>query len=452
MGFTGMTYFDDNSNCVYDISDTGLPNVPVNFLDTISGQFGISYSFSGGLFNHVTSASTYQISIDTLGKPYTVNCTFPGVDTLLTTTPSFPLKQNINFDLKCKAMIDLKVQSILSFGLVFPGQNHVLKSLVGDASQWYGLNCADGASGTVTITINGPVSFLGVPPNALTPVVNGNTYTYPISNFGNVMNQTDFALILNTDTTAQQGDQVCVEVLIQTNSSEYDTLNNHLQYCYEVLNSYDPNKKEVFPLDVLPGFNDWLTYTIHFQNTGSAPAINIQLQDTIDSNLDEQTFEVINYSHYNETSLQNHVASFKFPNIFLPDSLSNPSGSQGFIQYRIKPKNNLPAGTQIKNTAYIYFDYNAPIVTNTTQNNFQMPVYSNDLNAKENDFFIYPNPGKGLFLFRDGKIAQTIEVFNVMGELVLKQENTGQINLQGMPKGIYLARINGFFVSRLMRE
>ena len=54
---------------------------------------------------------------------------------------------------------------------------------------------------------------------------------------------------------------------------------------------------------------------------------------------------------------------FKFPNIMLPDSASNPAGSQGFVQYRIKPKANLPLGTQIENTAHIYFDYNAAITT-----------------------------------------------------------------------------------------
>jgi uncharacterized repeat protein (TIGR01451 family) len=452
MGFSGIAYLDSNTNCAYDLNETGLPNISVNFLDTLTGQFGVSYSFSSGLFNYVTDASTYKISIDTLDKPYTVNCSYPGIDTMLTTTAAVPLRQNINFELKCKPIIDLKVQSITRQGLVFPGQNHLLKTIVGDASQWFGLNCADGDSGIVTITINGPVAFFGLPTNAQSPVISGNTFSYPVSNFGNVINTTNFALILITDTTAQQGDQVCIQVSIQTNSLESDTLNNHLFYCYEVVNSYDPNNKEVYPLDVLPGFNDWLTYTIHFQNTGSAPAINIQLQDSIDANLDEQTFEVINYSHYNETSLQNHVASFKFPNIFLPDSLTNPLGSQGFIQYKIRPKSNLPAGTQIKNTAYIYFDYNAPIITNTTQNNFQTVVSTINTTSEEQPFVLFPNPSTGIFMFKENKNIKTVEVFNMMGELILSQGNAKQINLQAFPKGIYVARINGAYVKRLVKE
>ena len=41
-------------------------------------------------------------------------------------------------------------------------------------------------------------------------------------------------------------------------------------------------------------------------------------------------------------------------------------GSRGFVQYRIKPKTNLAAGVQIKNSAYIFFDSSPPINTNNT--------------------------------------------------------------------------------------
>jgi uncharacterized repeat protein (TIGR01451 family) len=64
-----------------------------------------------------------------------------------------------------------------------------------------------------------------------------------------------------------------------------------------VVNSYDPNMKEVYPVNVLPGYDDWFTYTIHFQNTGNAPAFNIRLRDTLDANLDINSFEVRGYSH-----------------------------------------------------------------------------------------------------------------------------------------------------------
>jgi hypothetical protein len=71
-----------------------------------------------------------------------------------------------------------------------------------------------------------------------------------------------------------------------------------------------------------------------------------------------------------QTAMYGHIVNFKFKDIMLPDSHSNSDSSQGYVQYRVKPKNGLPLGTKIRNTAYIYFDYNDPIVTNTTVNEY----------------------------------------------------------------------------------
>jgi hypothetical protein len=40
----------------------------------------------------------------------------------------------------------------------------------------------------------------------------------------------------------------------------------------------------------------------------------------------------------------------------------------------------------------------------------------------------------------------------MLGEVILTDNNTNQINLQAFPKGIYLARINGEHLSKLVKE
>ena len=117
--------------------------------------------------------------------------------------------------------------------------------------------------------------------------------------------------------------------------------NNLGEYCYPVANSFDPNDKQVYPSAVSPGYNDYLTYTINFQNLGTAPAQNIRIMDTLDANLDLSTFEIINYSHANTTTLTGSLLIFRFPNIQLADSASSPEGSKGFVQYKIKPYSGL---------------------------------------------------------------------------------------------------------------
>jgi uncharacterized repeat protein (TIGR01451 family) len=283
---------------------------------------------------------------------------------------------------------------------------------------------------------------------ALTPTINGNIYTYTIANFGVINNATDFNLLFTTDTTAQSGDQICVHVEVTPISGDYNPLNNIKDFCYSVVNSYDPNYKEVYPTDVEPLFQDWLTYTIHFQNLGTATAINIRLLDTLDSNLDAETFEVINYSHYNTVTLMDGILDFRFPNIQLPDSASNPSGSQGFVQYRIKPKANLMAGTQIENTAHIYFDFNPAVVTNTTANNFITTVGNATLKQATN-LKIYPNPSIGIFTI---STKANIEVYNIVGDLILSDNNATSIDLTAAPKGMYFVKLNGGRIEKLIKN
>jgi hypothetical protein len=71
-------------------------------------------------------------------------------------------------------------------------------------------------------------------------------------------------------------------------------------------------------------------------------------------------------------------------------------------------------------------------------------------NIASNDISFYPNPSSGLFTFNNN--IKTIEVFNLMGELILNQSNTKEINLTDYPSGLYVARVNGENVLRLLKE
>jgi uncharacterized repeat protein (TIGR01451 family) len=163
----------------------------------------------------------------------------------------------------------------------------------------------------------------------------------------------------------------------QPSSTDLNYANN--TYCYSriVTGSFDPNDKTVSPVgvgatgDIAASVTD-LTYLIRFQNTGNGPAVNIVVKDTLSSNVNVNTFEMLGSSHnYNIEILPGNILKWKFNNIMLPDSNSNEPASHGYIQYRIKRNNNNTPGTQIKNTAYIYFDFNEPVVTNTAINTIE---------------------------------------------------------------------------------
>ncbi len=138
--------------------------------------------------------------------------------------------------------------------------------------------------------------------------------------------------------------------------------------------AYDPNDKQVFPNGHLEEhliLNETeLEYLIRFQNTGNAPATNVLVTDTIDENLNLETFALVANSHSVQTTIKpdERVIQFFFENIMLPDSTANEPESHGLISYKITPYPDLEPGTVLNNTGNIYFDNNPPIITNTTWN------------------------------------------------------------------------------------
>jgi uncharacterized repeat protein (TIGR01451 family) len=447
----GAVYSDLNGNCSYNSVDLNSQNIPIKLYDNQNNILAQSNIINGVYSFANLLPDTFQVKIDTTNLPVAIACGQNSMQNVILDS-AYQTIQNINFPVVCNAAYDALVQSVTPQGWVFPGQTHTMRTNITDNETWFNLDCDSTiTTGIVTIQVNGPISFVAPAADALTPTVNGNTYSYNITNF-NTLNANSFGLQLMTDTTAQANDQICVHVEISPNPIDADTINNIYDFCYNVVNSYDPNMKEVYPVNVLPGYDDWFTYTIHFQNTGNAPAFNIRLRDTLDTQLDLNTFEVLGYSHPAYVTVSGNILTVRFNNIMLPDSTSDYEGSMGYFQYRLKPLPNLPLGSQISNTAYIYFDYNAPIITNTTANNFEFPVSVSSIVSSENSYSLFPNPSNGIFTFKDTKNLNTVEVYSILGEKILSQTNQKTINLSGFSKGVYFARVNGMQVVKLVKE
>lgn len=149
--------------------------------------------------------------------------------------------------------------------------------------------------------------------------------------------------------------------------------------CLESVNSFDPNDKQGFPKGVGEGHfirpNTELEYKIRFQNTGTAPAVNVVIRDTLSGFLDAENLRPGVSSHAYEFELENdNVAVFTFEGINLPDSTANLEESMGFVKFRIPQTTDNQPGTQIFNSAAIYFDFNPPIITNETEHQIPFPV------------------------------------------------------------------------------
>lgn len=366
---TGKTYFDDNANCSFDLGDVNLRNAKVQLFK--NGQL-LQQAFTGGegyyTFDVQNAPGTYTTSIDSSNLPFTISCPDTGYyKSILTTTDT--LFFNKDFGLKCKQGFDIGAYDVIRdlLRIFRPASTHTINVVAGDIAKFYGASCAN-VAGQVTVVISGPATALSYPGLAPT-TISGNTIVWDIADFGAISLFNSFLIETQVDTFAQAGNLVCFDVSVTPTVGDNNPSNNQLTHCYVVVNAYDPNNKEVYPAGNIDTAVHWLTYTVNFQNTGNAPAEHIYLLDTLDSNLDESSIQLLTYSHDNYTQvLPGGIVKFNFPNINLPDSLSNEPQSHGYVRYKIKMKDNLPIGTVIENTAHIYFDFNPAIVTNTTLN------------------------------------------------------------------------------------
>jgi len=149
--------------------------------------------------------------------------------------------------------------------------------------------------------------------------------------------------------------------------------------CRANIGSFDPNDKTGLPLGVEEaGYiaaGSAIEYLIRFQNTGTDTAFRVEIRDTLPQELDLRTLEQGGSSHpYRLEISGGGVLRFIFDPIALPDSSENADASQGFVKYRINTKKALEHGARIQNRAAIYFDFNAPVLTDYTVHTIGDPL------------------------------------------------------------------------------
>lgn len=290
-------------------------------------------------------------------------------------------------------------------------------------------------SSSMTVTVNMPPLFIPNTTNLLNPSVVGNTLTFDVNGFSGSENS---SIQFTFPGTTPAGTSFCFDVSLSY-GADANPSNNVGQVCGVVLNSYDPNDKQVnYEQRLNPDLKEKLIYRIQFQNDGNYNAVNVKIADTIDQNLNLSTFRVLESSHALETSINSSTRKidFKFNNIFLGISSENLAASQGYVVYEIYENDNLGEGTEIENTAYIYFDFNPAIITNTTYNINEYPL---GINLLENEgVLIYPNPANDKFFVQSEDVIE-LKIVDLSGKLVLSQvaNALNSYSIQTLNEGLY---------------
>ncbi|GAB4423518.1 MAG: hypothetical protein OHK0039_40140 [Bacteroidia bacterium] len=231
--------------------------------------------------------------------------------------------------------------------------------------------------------------------------------------------------------------------------------------CIQNRTSYDPNDKLAEPVGYgAPHFiydDTPLDYQIRFQNTGTAAALRVVIADTLSPALDPLTIEPGAASHpYTWRVDDQGVLRFTFRPIFLPDSSSDPEGSQGYVRFRIRQRPGNAPGIRIDNRAAIYFDYNVAVITpdvwHTIGEDFvRVEVVSTAIgDALPGRVRVWPNPAADQVRLAvdDGHYARlTCHLYDLLGQPVLHQTATGRsgltLDLAALPAGVYSYCLEG---------
>ncbi|MCC6252353.1 MAG: T9SS type A sorting domain-containing protein [Bacteroidia bacterium] len=453
----GRIYIDNNNDCTYNLGDDYFQSyyyISVNgsYSNNSSGPF---YNFNAGnegLFNIKVQKSYLNNGYITYSNPmlpfaYPNQCS-PAVYYFDFNSP-FPLN-NLDFTLQCTSNVDVSV-STGSTGTVRPGVPFLL------FPHAFNVGC-DTVSGWLKLVLDSRVTYNPIlsinPPNS----ISGDTLIWSYSALNNLgsngfWNSMTAHVHLTPDTTVNIGDTLCFSTFSNIPNNDVNPANNNYTYCVPVVNSLDPNMKEVSPKGVgnngvIPPSQTELTYTIHFQNTGNAPAINVSIIDTLDAVIIPESMEILLSSHSMTPQwLSDRIVKFNFNNINLADSISNEPASHGLVKFKVKLANNLPLGTQINNKAYIYFDFNAPIITNNVLNTID--ILSSVKDIASNNITVYPNPATdeitiGIPDYQDNSSVRA-ELYNFIGQKVTTKDirqNKSIISLKGLSSGIYFLQIH----------
>lgn len=265
-----------------------------------------------------------------------------------------------------------------------------------------------------------------------------------------------------TTSTIKVGDTIRYYVKVINSAGDSFMDNNYDTLYQRVVAAYDPNIKQSYPEGkVTPGLNK-IKYQIHFQNTGNDTAFKVTVVDTITQKLGLRSLRVTGTSHPASYSLRvenKQALIWEFNNIMLPDSHTNEKASHGFISFEANLNGELAIGDSITNKAYIYFDYQKPIITNYASVLMVSPgsihVFEPHI---EKTLRLYPNPTSGILNVEiDPQFGNcNVLFFNNIGQIVHAQKvetEFATFDVSALPKGLYFVNIAGTKITgRLLVE
>ncbi|MEO1262336.1 MAG: T9SS type A sorting domain-containing protein [Bacteroidota bacterium] len=433
----GRVWFDENNDCIFDGNEIGLSDYILQASENSSTDLFYKSTDTEGQYLLQLPAGDHSIDISLPNNLWESNCTsaaevsFSG--TLDTVTLDFPLSAN-----DICPLIDIDIST--------PFLRRCFSNV-------YTVHyCNTGTSSAVDVFIEITMdSFLNYG-SATIPVfnLNGNVYTFAAGNLG-VNECGSFNITTEVLCDAVLGQEHCMTARV-TNADCFGAFPTpEATDCQFNIGAYDPNDKTAFvdgqTEDEMIEANTDIAYKIRFQNTGTDTAFTVVVEDQLSDWLDPASVRPGASSHpYQFDILQTGLLRFTFDDILLPDSNINEPASHGFVKFMVSQKPDVPNGNVIANFADIFFDFNAPIRTNTVEltvgepNGLQERSLQYTSSAAPNPFHHRTSINiDGL----DGELLQ-FQLYNIQGAMLHKQMFLAPsflLEMENLPSGTYFYSI-----------
>ncbi len=378
---TGIFYIDDNHNCYPDSNETRLSYWTYAIINNVTGDTTYGWTDEFGRYTRsYMDSNLHTIIANPTNALWAMHntlypwCPSTGMDTF-TNFGGASFARNFGFS--CTPLVMMPADTLhdldmfstgTAWGMV-AGDTGIISVFAGDNWDYI----CNYLRTSVVLNLDSGLTYLGMWDGPEPDSISGGRLMWDIETNRNLL-----GLYGNVKVAVSPylhiGDSVRNSIYVApTTFNDPDSLNNTFAWTEPVKASWDPNEITVSPrgLDT-PGYIDAgtdLTYTIHFQNTGTAVAHNITIHDTLNTNIMVGTIEILNSSGRVTTSqLAPNVVQFSFAHINLPDSGTNLTQSMGYVTYRVSPRAGLAGNEVLTNRAGIYFDTNPCVPTNSTLN------------------------------------------------------------------------------------
>ncbi|AXG68283.1 hypothetical protein KORDIASMS9_00476 [Kordia sp. SMS9] len=436
------SFLDDNNNGAFDTGEVTFPFGNIVYEVNDNGEINVGSSDGNFFIVSDDATNSYDVTFSLFdGYENCYNVTTPTINDV-----SVAIGQSVTLDFPVtqqQACEDLEVILINPSTPPRPGFTYENILYLNN------LTFSTIASGTVEVIIDDDLVLNGVA-NVNSNYIITNTATGFTVDFVNLPPLASEAIEIQLlcPVSVPLGDIVSNTATYTTTTNDFVPGNNSATLREVVIGSWDPNDiresrgREIIFQDFTA--NDYLYYTIRFQNLGTADAINVRIEETLDTKLDETTFQMLASSHAYQVQRVDGDLIWTFDNINLPAEMFDAEGSNGFVYFKIKPQSGYAIGDIIPAVAGIYFDFNAPVITNIFETEFVEPLSVNEI--ADFQVKLYPNPATDiLYIELEKSELIRLQLVDIHGKQILTKTATSkqiELNISNLKSGMYFLKLS----------